>query len=60
MRVLDHFLKAFRNAAVFNPEVPVAPACILWPDRDHQWETVVPTLQAELPELILNYDNHQH
>jgi len=35
MRVLDHLLKAVRDAAVFNPEVQVAPACILWPDRDH-------------------------
>jgi hypothetical protein len=53
MRVLDHLLKAVRDAAVFNPEVQVAPACILWPDRDHQWEAVIPVLQAELPELMI-------
>jgi hypothetical protein len=52
MRVLDHLLKAVRDAAVFNPEVQVAPACILWPDRDRQWEAVIPVLQAELPELM--------
>jgi len=51
--VLDHLLKAVRDAAVFNPEVQVAPACILWPDRDHQWEAVIPVLQAELPELMI-------
>ena len=53
MRVLDHLLKAVRDAAVFNPEVQVAPACILWPDRDRQWEAVIPVLQAELPELMI-------
>ena len=53
MRLLDHLLKAVRDAAVFNPEVQVAPACILWPDRDRQWEAVIPALQAELPELLV-------
>ena len=53
MRVLDHLLKAVRDAAVFNPEVQVAPACILWPDRDRQWEAAIPVLQAELPELMI-------
>ncbi|SDW36898.1 BREX-1 system phosphatase PglZ type B [Nitrosomonas communis] len=53
MRVLDHLLKAVRDAAVFNPEVQVAPACILWPDRDRQWEAVIPVLQAKLPELMI-------
>lgn len=53
MRMLEHILKAVRDAAVFNPEVEVAPACILWPDRDRQWEAVVPRLQVELPELLI-------
>jgi hypothetical protein len=53
MRVLDHLLKAVRDAAVFNPEVQSAPACILWPDRDRQWEAIIPYLQNELPELFV-------
>lgn len=53
MRVLDHLLKTIRDAVVFNPEVQVAAACILWPDRDHQWEAVMPVLQAKLPELMI-------
>ncbi len=53
MRVLDHLLKAVRDTAVFNPEIQVAPACILWPDRDRQWEAVIPVLQADLPELMI-------
>jgi len=59
MRVLDHLLKTVRDAAVFNPEVQVAPACILWPDRDHQWEAVIPVLQAELPELMILGDSER-
>jgi hypothetical protein len=53
IKVLDHLLKAVRDAAIFNPEAQVAPACVLWPDRDHQWEAVIPVLQAELPELMI-------
>lgn len=41
------------GAAVFNPEVQVAPACILWPDHDRQWESLVPLLQSKLPELLI-------
>jgi len=36
MRVLEHLMKAVRDAAIFNQEVQVAPACILWPERDRQ------------------------
>ena len=53
MRLMDHLKQAVRDAAVYNPEVQVAPACILWPDRNRQWEAVVPLLQAELPELLI-------
>jgi len=67
MRILDGLIKAVRDAAVFNPEVQVAPVCILWPDRDRQWEAVIPRLQNDLsacdaqagmPELLVlgDYD----
>lgn len=32
MRVIDCLLKTVPDAAAFNPEVQVAPACILWPE----------------------------
>lgn len=51
MKIIDSLIKAVRSAAIFNPEIQVAPACILWPDRDRQWEAVISILQAELPEL---------
>ena len=30
MRIIEHLLRALRDAAVFNLEVQVTPACILW------------------------------
>jgi len=53
MKVIEHLLNAIRSAAVFNPEVQVAPACILWSDRDCQWEAIIPRMQIELPELFV-------
>ncbi|MGB5984476.1 MAG: BREX-1 system phosphatase PglZ type B [Desulfobacterales bacterium] len=53
MRVMDNLLKAIREAAVYNPEIQVAPACILWPDRDRQWQPIIPRLQNELPQLFV-------
>lgn len=53
MKVIDYLTKALRDSAVFNPEVQVAPSCILWPDKDRQWEAVIPRLQSELAELLV-------
>ena len=38
IKVIDRLTKTVRTAAVFNPDVQAAPACILWPDRDRKWE----------------------
>lgn len=51
--VYSSLVKAIRTASIYNPEVQVAPACVLWPDRDRQWEAVIPLLQAELTELFV-------
>lgn len=53
MKLIEKLIPAVRSAAVFNPEVQVAPACILWPDRDRQWEAIIPRLQDELKELLV-------
>ena len=53
MKILDYLLKSLRDAAIFNPDVQVAPFCILWPDSDRQWQTIIPLLQKELPELFV-------
>lgn len=53
MKVVECLVRAIHDSAIFNPDIQVAPACILWPDRDRQWEAVIPVLQAELPELMV-------
>ena len=53
MRVLDRLSQAIRGAAAYNSDVQAAPACILWPDHDRQWEDAIPSLAAELPELLI-------
>lgn len=53
MKIIEHITNTLRNSAVHNPEVQVAPACVLWPDKDRQWKAVIPVLQGELPELLV-------
>ena len=53
MRIIECLIKTLRDSAIFNPEVQVAPSCILWPDKDRQWEAVIPRLQSELAELLV-------
>lgn len=53
MKLLDQLCLSIRNAAEFNGEIQVEPACILWSDGDGQWEDAIPILQRELPELIV-------
>lgn len=56
--ILQELITAIRSASVFNAEVEVAPACILWPDRERQWEAIIPRLQEQMPELCVlgSYD----
>lgn len=51
--IKDRLIESVRSAAAYNSNVQVAPACILWPDGDRQWEPVIPRLQSELPELCV-------
>ena len=52
MRIVDILVKALRSTATYNPDVQAAPACILWPDHDRQWEAVMPRLRADIPEVL--------
>lgn len=53
MRVVEYLIKTLRDSAIFNPEVQVKPSCLLWPDKDRQWEAIIPRLQSELAELLV-------
>ena len=49
----EMLVQAIRHATIHNPDVQMAPSCILWPDGDRQWEPVAARLQAELPEMFV-------
>lgn len=53
MNFIDELCRAIQSVATYNPDVQVAPACILWPDRERQWEAVIPRMRQELPELLV-------
>lgn len=52
MKILEALKKTILKAAEFNSNIQVGPICILWPDKERQWEKVVPRLQKELPDLF--------
>ena len=59
--ILQELIQAVRSASVFNPQIQVPPACILWPDKERQWEAIIPRLQEQMPELCAlgKYDASQ-
>ena len=50
--VLDAILASLQAAGVYNRNDQVAPAAILWTDKERQWETLLPLLREHLPQLL--------
>lgn len=50
--VLDLLCEAVEAAAEYNRNDLVAPAVILWTDKECQWKPVLPLLRDRLPELL--------
>lgn len=53
MVIVEHLQSDLRKATDFNSEIQVAPPCILWPNKECQWEAVMPLVQKKLPTLII-------
>ena len=51
--VLDCLIQSLKKAASHNPDAQEAPHCILWPDKDRQWEPAISKLQGAMPELLM-------
>ena len=51
--VAEALVAAVRRSARYNPDVESAPHCILWTDREQQWQSVIPALQGDMPELLV-------
>lgn len=53
MKLIDLLATEVRASADYNPNVQVAPSVILWTDKQRQWESALPLLQAAMPELVV-------
>jgi len=52
MTVLDAIIQSLSRSGESNRDDQVAPAVILWPDKERQWEPVLPVLRERLPQLL--------
>jgi hypothetical protein len=50
--VLEAILASLQSASEYNQNDQVAPAAILWTDKDEQWEPLLPILRQLLPQLL--------
>jgi len=46
--VQNLLIQALKRSATHNSDIEVSPVCILWPDKKHQWEAIIPTLRGGL------------
>jgi hypothetical protein len=51
--VLDAVIESLSRAASFNRDVQVAPAAVLWPDKEGQWSSLIPVLLRILPYFLI-------
>ncbi len=62
MTILSKLQESIETVAKFNSDSQVEPTCILWPDVEKQWESIVPILKTTVNELFTlgDYtpDNH--
>jgi hypothetical protein len=57
MTLLDALVASLAEAAIYNPNDVVAPAAVLWTDRDELWRPLILRLRERLPVLTLGaYD----
>ena len=52
MTVREHLIKALTESASKHSGEEVAPAAILWTDKEGQWKSVIAKMQADIPSLI--------
>lgn len=52
MLVVNYLIEQLRSCAAYNKSVQVAPAAILWTDIDCQWQSAMPYIKQQLPELF--------
>jgi hypothetical protein len=53
MKLIDLLAEEVRASAAYNSNIQMAPSVILWTDKQRQWESALPLLQAAMPELVV-------
>jgi len=51
--MIDKLITSIRCTAAYDRNTQVGPVCILWTDKDCQWEKTIPILQQYMPELLV-------
>jgi len=54
---LEALVAALHKAGSYNKNDQAAPAAVLWPDKERQWEPLLPLLREQLPLLTLGEYN---
>lgn len=49
---IDHLITTLIQAGEYNRNDLVEPAVVLWPDKDRQWQALIPRLQEKLSILV--------
>lgn len=50
---IDTLIEAVQLAGLYDKNDQTPPAAMLWPDKERQWETIIPALRSRLPILTL-------
>lgn len=50
--IINFLVEQLRASAHYNSSVQIAPAAILWTDIECQWQSAMPFIKQQLPELI--------
>jgi hypothetical protein len=53
LTVLDALVETIRQAGIYDKNDQTPPAAVLWPDKERQWEALIPALHSRLPLLTL-------
>src|SRR5690348_5064564 len=53
--ILDALVAALTAAGLYNKNDQAPPAALLWPDRERQWEPLLPLLRSRLPLLTFDH-----
>ncbi len=53
MNIYDFLIQSLLKSGTYNKHDQIAPAAVLWTDKERQWEPVLPLLRKELPQLLI-------